>query len=398
MRSANKGEWSELYAFIKLLKEGRVYAADENVQRIDNVYFPIIKLIREEQADEMTDYNTGKIIKIYRNGTLIDEIDNVDLENPINVLYEKIFEGGNAGAFEIDEAETIMDRLHLTKVKAASSEKKDITLQIHDINTGYEPIVGFSVKSDIGNPPTLLNAAKNTRFIYKINGITDADMDDINHIDKTVAKEYMVERMAALFGKALSVKYCGMRSEVFEDNLIMIDSRLPELYGNMILNHFQFIDDKIYDCGLLCDLLEKTNPLNYRKTEVYKYKLKKLLCAAALGMTPGTPWDGLDNASGGYIIIKKDGDVVCYHLYNRNFFEEYLLRNTQFDRPSATRHDYGYIYKENDEYYIDFNVQIRFKSIAAASKEMVLSDATLKRILAYATRIKCNSENADINN
>lgn len=44
---------------------------------------------------------------------------------------------------------------------------------------------------------------------------------------------------------------------------------------------------------------------NYRKTEVYKYKLKKLLCAAALGMTLGTPWDGLDNASGGYIILKK---------------------------------------------------------------------------------------------
>lgn len=24
----NKGEWSELYAFIKLLKDGRIYAAD----------------------------------------------------------------------------------------------------------------------------------------------------------------------------------------------------------------------------------------------------------------------------------------------------------------------------------------------------------------------------------
>ena len=30
----NKGEWSELYAFIKLLKEGRIYAADENVNRL----------------------------------------------------------------------------------------------------------------------------------------------------------------------------------------------------------------------------------------------------------------------------------------------------------------------------------------------------------------------------
>ena len=39
MRSANKGEWSELYAFIKLLRDGKVYAADENVEKIDNIYY-----------------------------------------------------------------------------------------------------------------------------------------------------------------------------------------------------------------------------------------------------------------------------------------------------------------------------------------------------------------------
>jgi len=387
MRSANKGEWSELYAFIKLLKDGKVYAADENVEKIDNVYFPIIKLIREEEANQVTDYFTGTKIKIFRNGTLLDEIDNADLKDPIEVLYNKIFEGGSAGAFEINEAEEIMDNLHLTKVKAASTEKKDMTMQIHDINTGYESIVGFSVKSDIGNPPTLLNAGKNTRFVYEVCGIDDAQMDEINAIDKTVAKEYMVARMNALFDKADEVKYSGMRDDVFEDNLIMIDSRMPELYGNMILNHYRFIADKIYDCRLLCEMLEKTNPVGYRKTEVYKYKIKKLLCAAALGMTPGTEWDGLDNASGGYIIIKKDGDVVCYHLYNRNFFEEYLLRNTQFDRPSASRHDYGYVYKNGEKYFIDLNVQIRFKSITAATKELSFSDEMMDRISIYAEKL-----------
>ena len=100
-------------------------------------------------------------------------------------------------------------------------------------------------------------------------------------------------------------------------------------------------------------------------------------------MTPGREWDGLDNASGGYIIIKRDGDVVCYHLYNRNFFEEYLLKNTQFDRPSATRHDYGYVYKLDDKYFIDFNVQIRFKSISSAGKEAAINEPTMNSIMAY---------------
>lgn len=31
--SGNKGEWSELYAFMKLLSQGRVYAANEKVEK-----------------------------------------------------------------------------------------------------------------------------------------------------------------------------------------------------------------------------------------------------------------------------------------------------------------------------------------------------------------------------
>ena len=47
--AGNKGEWSELYAFLRLLSQGRVYAANEKVEKIDNVYYPILKIIREEQ-------------------------------------------------------------------------------------------------------------------------------------------------------------------------------------------------------------------------------------------------------------------------------------------------------------------------------------------------------------
>ena len=43
-KKANKGEWSELYAFFKLLKEVYIYAADEKVNIIEDVYFPIINL------------------------------------------------------------------------------------------------------------------------------------------------------------------------------------------------------------------------------------------------------------------------------------------------------------------------------------------------------------------
>ena len=40
--SANKGDWSELYAHIRLLADGVVYSGDENYRKIEDEFFPII--------------------------------------------------------------------------------------------------------------------------------------------------------------------------------------------------------------------------------------------------------------------------------------------------------------------------------------------------------------------
>lgn len=42
-------------------------------------------------------------------------------------------------------------------------------------------------------------------------------------------------------------------------------------------------------------------------------------------MKPAKPWDGLDEQTVAYIIVKADGEILAYHIYNRNFFEQYLL-------------------------------------------------------------------------
>ena len=173
----------------------------------------------------------------------------------------------------------------------------------------------------------------------------------------------MKERFRKLSELSESIVFDKVLDETYEDNLILIDSNLPEIYGNMVLQHYLHINEGIYNCIDLINLVANDNPLHYRRTDIYAVKFKKLITASALGMTPGKVWDGKEAATGGYIIIKRDGDVLCYHLYNRNFFEEYLLNNTRFDRPSASRYDYGYVYDIAGEKYIDLNVQVRFKTI-----------------------------------
>ena len=48
MIAGNKGEWSELYAFLRLLADGKLYAADADLHKLEQVYFPILAILRQE--------------------------------------------------------------------------------------------------------------------------------------------------------------------------------------------------------------------------------------------------------------------------------------------------------------------------------------------------------------
>lgn len=78
-------------------------------------------------------------------------------------------------------------------------------------------------------------------------------------------------------------------------------------------------------------------------------------------MMPSQEWNGRDEAAGGYIIVTRSGNVVAYHIHNRDFFETYLLEHTKFERGSSIRHHYGTIYKIDGQMFIKLNLQVRFK-------------------------------------
>ena len=77
-------------------------------------------------------------------------------------------------------------------------------------------------------------------------------------------------------------------------------------------------------------------------------------------MMPSKVWTGELDATGGYLVVKEDGEILCYHIYNRNEFEDYLLNNTKLETASSTRHEFGTVYKEGNKQYFKLNLQIRF--------------------------------------
>ena len=78
-------------------------------------------------------------------------------------------------------------------------------------------------------------------------------------------------------------------------------------------------------------------------------------------MTPAKEWSGRDDATGGYVIVRDDGKVLAFHIYNRDMFEDYLLESTKFETASTSRHGFGNVYEEDGEFFINLNLQIRFR-------------------------------------
>ena len=356
MLTGNKGEWSEAYVLLRLLAQGRMYAANENLEQIDSMYFPILKILREEVKSRKYEYavdNGERKINIYYNGQFVKSHYQTQFCSEADYLYDKIVEGGNR-AFSIDHTEEFLKEIGCERLAAPSSDKTDISMQIYDINTGYSPVCGFSIKSEIGNAPTLINATGATNFIYEVEGLSDEQIESINSID---TRTKIRDRMQRIFDEAISVKFVKVNSEVFSNNLMLIDSRLHEIVAESLLCHYK---DGIGTCREVVNALEKSNPLGFPAHGYYIYKFKELLCCAALGMTPATAWDGHDEANGGYIVVTSAGKVLAYHIYNRDFFKEYLMNNTKYERASTSRHGYASLYKENEKTYIKLNLQIRF--------------------------------------
>lgn len=355
----NKGEWSEFYAFIKILADRYLHAADEDLNVLEQVFYPVYKIIREEavagkmEYDIKTDTDNIKILDFARN---ITSVHTADLDKKAKKLFS-VIKNSNKRTFSIPLGVELMKKLKCTQIKANSGRKSDIILLIHDFRYEQNTEVGFSIKSMVGSPATLLNASGSTNFVYRIDKISDNDVQAINKI-KTRSK--IKDRLQAIDARHGEISFSTVTSDIFERNLRNIDTILPEILSRVLLANFM---------GYGSSLTELTDYLGANVNEVsgfkmdekaYKIKIKYFLHNIALGMMPNTDWDGLLQAHGGYIIVKENGEIVCYHLYNQDEFQNYLFKNTRLDTPSTSRHGFGEIYKEEDSFYIKLNLQIRF--------------------------------------
>jgi len=360
--SGNKGEWSEVYALLKLLADGTMYAGDENSNAIAELFYPIVLILRKEIAENLN-YRPGEqYVSIEKpNGEQVARVLTSEFAEQASELLVRIREGKNS--FAVPSVQDFLSKIKVHQLKAGSNDKTDIRIILHDPRTCIQSELGFSIKSHIGGNSTLLNASPATNFVFRVVGepMSKGEIESINAIE---TRSKILDRIAEIDQSGRHLQFERLENATFEDNLRMLDGDLPKLLAEMLKtstmrNITNFVGlAKPVGVALFGDRDDSE-----RAEEIVRYKLKHLLVSVALGLMPSKPWDGRYEANGGYIIVKESGDIVAYHFYDRNRFSDYLFNCAYLERASTSRHGYGSLYREDDgQVKFKLNLQIRLRS------------------------------------
>ncbi len=376
MITANRGEWAELYVLFKLLGEGKIYAADENLNKNIHSYLEIIKIFREEVKDVISEYRTGATVDIYLEERLVTRIAATDFLRNAEALLDCINTATGRAFSVTPDLEGFMRNAQVKQVKAKSISrfglhggKNDIVMEVRDPNMALVSKAGFSIKAKGKSPATLFNTAPASAFVYELLNMTDTDMDNINALytnqggkDKEARISYIKTHGIEVVSRGNKLVH-GRDHSIFADNLEMVRGDMQAILNAMILAHY-FEEGEKTKITDICDILIKINPLKTHNPDwLYPKAIKDFLYATFSGMTASERWDGRDKVNGGYIVAKENGEVLVFHTRDGESFKSYLFNNTKIDRPDASEkkgYPYAHVYKQGGRYFFDLNFQVRF--------------------------------------
>src|SRR5699024_4981311 len=123
-------------------------------------------------------------------------------------------------------------------------------------------------------------------------------------------------KVKEIYNRSGRLIYHKIDNKTFLRNLQVVDSALPKIIGEIAILYFQGVGKDIKEH---VEKLKDSNPSNYSFGDghpFYEYKVKSFLNDSAVGLRATEPWLGKYDATGGYLIVREDGEIVCYHIYN----------------------------------------------------------------------------------
>ncbi len=370
-KKLNKGEWAEFYVLLKLLGDGRLYAADELLRKKHNCYLDILRVIRQELDTITMDYcvdkeNSTVIIKTHDDCELV-KIPMIEFSYNAQVLFEGIKDLRGKSVEAPDSVCDFAKVIYVSKPKAPAVKaykrqfggKNDIFLEVRDGQTSIVSIMGFSIKSKFGENPTLFNAGSSSQLLYKVSNCTDFKMDAFNSIKDGENRGWSICK-TFLQTHDMNLTFARAKNPVYDANMFLVRESMNQIMAWCFEDRLLHAQGN-YEVKETVERMAEANPLNVPNPGIfYEKAMKDFLMASFTGMTAAKQWDGREQVSGGYIVVMEDGDVLCYHSADRESFRDYLYKNTFFEYVSTTKYSWSKIFEEDGEYYLPLNASIRF--------------------------------------
>ena len=352
----NLGEWSELYTLGYLLVHGGAFAADEKQQAIPDMFHKVFQVYLAGRTGEPeTNYIINpRDVAILVSGNEVARVERSLIQSSIESMFDELTNGEHKKTFELGTGNELLDLIKRTRISASSSERaNDLDLILEDqVMSVPTPRVGFNIKSQIGSRATLLNASGATNFVYRV---IPNNIDSKSTYPKFNHGKHR-QNLEALYASDYHLEFESIASEVFHQNLTLLDMQFPNYLAKVLLHSY------LTGENAFASAVRSVFPDVESNSRQPVFKLKEFLGAVAMGLRPSFAWDGDTTKFSGILVVKDNGEIVFYYLYNRKNFEEHLFNNVAFERASTGRHKYGGIYSENGVDKIRLNLQIRFKS------------------------------------
>ena len=357
MFTAKKREWSELYTFFTLLKDGKVTLGN-SLGKPSKRFFPIHCIKREEHDGSRSYFIEDEDVRIVPEEGDEYRIPREDFGTVAMMVLEAM--KGHSEEDDIESPEGVEEFLDAVKIFNLEAQTEDRTDLFIVFYTQGVPPMGFRIYSRVGTMDPLMDGGRTANIKYHLDGIK-IPTPAVNKINATEASENPVARrmmMVEAMGGVL--KFDDAADKVFRSNLNLIDLHFPRLLGEMTRMMYLDGTSRVRD---LVDKMKELNPLKIKdelieKHGYYEYKVKQFLMAVALGMRPTKVFDGFTGVVSGFIFVDASGKPLCYSVNDRAVFENFLLNNTRLVHGNVERDHYGYLERENGQWYFRLNAKV----------------------------------------
>ncbi|NCR41563.1 MAG: HpaII family restriction endonuclease [Microcystis aeruginosa W13-11] len=281
-RSYNRGEWTEVYVLFYLLGQKKLYKGDPDFQKISD-FFDISRIFHYENLGKVEfrlENNLSEIL-IKRNGCIDQRISVQHFIDKANDIFEAII-NSQGRSFSIPSIEDFLKSINCQTIKQDSRNVKDIEIEIIDTKRDQHDNFSFSIKSKLGQSPTIFNAGRRTVFIYRIESNNNLDIPKLKELESATKILRTIRGQCQIVFDDLKTREF---TNTFYRNLILIDDSMPIIVANLLLNAYSGENNK--SIIELHKKMTKDNPCGYELQnvgEIYERKIKNFLTDITLGL------------------------------------------------------------------------------------------------------------------